>query len=499
MPSVPEIRISICNPAPPNAQGKYVLYWMTAFRRIKWNFALDRAIEWARELRKPLVILEALRCDYPWACDRFHRFILDGMAEKARAFEADRGCVLYHPYVETRIGGGKGLLKAIGKFACVTVTDDYPCFFLPKMTRTAAKNSACRFEAVDSNGLLPLRATDKAFTTAFSFRCFLQKNLPAYLAQNPKRDPLAHLDLPVMKTLPAEIIRAWPPASAGELTASKFLSSLPIRHDVGAVSTRGGARPAQSILRKFLSERLGKYSEFRNQPEEEATSGLSPYLHFGHLSSQQIFHDLMESEDWSEEKLALRSNGSREGWWNISSSGEAFLDQFITWRELGFNFSSHRDDNSKYSSLPDWAQKTLAKHARDQRDHAFSLNQFAEAGTYDPLWNAAQRQLLSEGRIHNYLRMLWGKKILEWTRTPEEAIQIMIELNNRYALDGRDPNSYSGIFWCLGRYDRPWGPERPIFGTVRYMSSENTARKFRVKGYLQKYGPQQRVHRAIKN
>src|SRR5271156_467354 len=210
---VPEIRIASCNQASPKADGSFVLYWMTAFRRVKWNFALDRAIEWARELQKPLVILEALRCDYPWACDRFHRFVFDGMAEKLKFFAANRGAVSYYPYVEESIGGGKGLIKSLDELACVIVTDDFPSFFLPQMTKSAAECSGCRFEAIDSNGMLPLRATDKAFTTAFSFRNFLQKSLPQYLAQNPTRDPLARLDLPSLKSMPAEIARRWPPVS----------------------------------------------------------------------------------------------------------------------------------------------------------------------------------------------------------------------------------------------------------------------------------------------
>ena len=171
----------------------------------------------------------------------------------------------------------------------------------------------------------------------------------------------------------------------------------------------------------------------------------------------------------------------------MSAAAEGFLDELITWREVGYNFSVHRKDYDQYESLPEWAQKTLKEHTRDERKYLYSLEQFATAKTHDPLWNAAQTQLVREGKIHNYLRMLWGKKILEWTRTPQEAVQIMIELNNKYGLDGRDPNSYSGIFWVMGRYDRPWGPERPVFGLIRYMSSENTARKIRVKKYIEKY------------
>jgi len=150
--------------------------------------------------------------------------------------------------------------------------------------------------------------------------------------------------------------------------------------------------------------------------------------------------------------------------------------------------AANRPDHREYESLPDWALQTLEAHAADARPHLYSLEEFQAAATHDELWNAAQRQLLRDGIIHNYLRMLWGKKILEWTPHPRDAARIMIELNNRYAIDGRDPNSYSGIYWCLGRYDRPWGPERPVFGKIRYMTSRNTARKLRLREYLERYG-----------
>jgi deoxyribodipyrimidine photo-lyase len=171
----------------------------------------------------------------------------------------------------------------------------------------------------------------------------------------------------------------------------------------------------------------------------------------------------------------------------MSAPAEAFLDQVVTWRELGYNGCAHGSSYDTLGCLPEWAKRTLAEHAGDARAFTYGLSELAEARTHDPLWNAAQVQLLREGRIHNYLRMLWGKKILEWTRSPEDALEIMVALNDRFALDGRDPNSYSGITWVLGRYDRAWGPERPVFGTVRYMSSENTARKMRLAGYLRRF------------
>jgi deoxyribodipyrimidine photo-lyase len=195
----------------------------------------------------------------------------------------------------------------------------------------------------------------------------------------------------------------------------------------------------------------------------------------------------MEKENWSLDRLSERATGSRSGWWGMSKASEAFLDQMVTWRELGFNLCWQREDHDQYETLPDWARNTLGVHRKDRRPYRYTSEELESARTHDPLWNAAQVQLVREGIIHNYLRMLWGKKILEWTPSPKEALEIMIHLNNKYALDGRDPNSYSGILWVLGRYDRPWGPERPIFGKIRYMSSENTARKLRVKNYIKKY------------
>jgi deoxyribodipyrimidine photo-lyase len=253
--------------------------------------------------------------------------------------------------------------------------------------------------------------------------------------------------------------------------------------------THGGAVAGQKRLTNFVRRKLHRYAEDRNTLDCDASSGLSPYLHFGHVSAHQIFAEVAKYENWAPEHLALRATGRRTGWWGMSESIEEFLDQVVTWRELGFNFCHHRADYDQYGSLPDWAKTTLKKHARDRRAHVYSQQEFENAATHDPLWNAAQTQLVTEGRIHNYLRRLWGKKILEWTRKPQTALEIMIGLNNKYALDGRDPNSYSGIFWCLGRYDRPWGPERPIFGTVRYMSSENAARKMSVTDYVCRYRP----------
>ncbi len=452
---VPELRIEACNGEPVRPEREYVLYWMIASRRTTWNFGLQRAVERAAGLRKPLVVLEPLNCDYRWASDRIHRFILDGMEENGRRFRTTP--VFYYPYVEPAKGAGKGLLAALSRRACLVVTDDFPCFMLPKLVAAAAGKVDVLLEQVDSNGLLPLRAVEKVFLTAASFRRFLAKELPRHEAELPKAEPLKGARIPRPVPLPEEILRRWPPTRL-----PIDLSALPIDHRVVPVATKGGSAAAKESLDRFLKKNLARYAEDRNHPERDATSGLSPYLHFGHLSAHEICARRLTKE---------------------------FRDQLVTWRELGFNMSSKRPDYDRYESLPLWARRTLEDHVPDPRPTVYSLAEFESAATHDALWNAAQTQLVREGRIHNYLRMLWGKKILEWSRSPREALEIMIELNNKYALDGRDPNSYSGIFWILGRYDRAWGPVRPIFGKIRYMSSDNAARKFRVKDYVAKYAP----------
>lgn len=486
MKSVPAIRVRLANRHPLRTTGGYVLYWMIATRRLRYNFALDRALEHCRALRKPVLILEALRCDYPWASDRLHKFVIEGMADNAACCR-QRG-VAYYPYLEPSPDGDKGLLAELAAHACLVVTDDFPSFFLPCMVASAGAKLSVALEAVDSNGLLPLRATDRVFSRAFDFRRFLQKALPAHLHEAPAAEPLAKLDLPKLAKLPQKLLQRWPMATPQMLSGSpSVLHSFPIDHTVSPVGTRGGPDAAVRQMKLFFQETFPDYGEHRNEPERDAVSGLSPYLHFGHLSVHEVFAQLTRHENWKPEKLAVRANGSREGWWNMSPTAEGFLDEIITWREVGYNFASHRADYDQYNSLPDWARQSLQTHARDERTHLYALENFERAQTHDPLWNAAQTQLVREGRIHNYLRMLWGKKILEWSASPQEAAHIMIQLNNKYALDGRNPNSYTGIFWVLGRYDRPWAPERPVFGVIRYMSSENTARKLSVKNYIRNY------------
>ncbi len=487
MTAIPPNRIRTANERPAGG-GRYVLYWMIGARRARWNFALEHAAAQARARHLGLVVFEPLRADYPWASARFHRFVIDGMTDNARALAVPG--VTYFPHVESRPGEARGLLAALAAEAALVVTDDVPGFFLPRMIARAATELPVRLDAVDGNGLLPLGSTDRAYPTAYAFRRLVQNSLASHLAERPAAQPLPAGGLPVAApALPGAVTRRWRAWPLAASTHAEF-AALPIDHGVTPSDVLvGGATAGRARLTQFVAHGLARYVGERTDADDDVTSGLSPYLHFGHLSSHEIFAAVMTREGWLGD-IPRVGRGTRTGWWGVSAPAEAFLDQLVTWRELGFNMCAHRPDFDDYASLPSWAQATLARHASDPREPVYSHDALDAADTHDPIWNAAQRQLRREGRLHNYLRMLWGKKILQWSATPEQALATMIDLNNRYALDGRDPNSYSGIFWTLGRYDRPWGPERPVFGTIRYMSSENTARKIRLKGYLARHAAQ---------
>ncbi len=486
MTTVPEIRIRPGNRKDRNPEGGYVLYWMTAFRRLGWNFALQHAADLSRDLRKPLVLLEILFADYPYASYRHHQFILDGMAERYR--ELDGGPVLHYPFVEREPGEAEGLPPALAAGACCVVVDDFPSIPLARRVEDVSGRAGVRFDLVDSNGLLPLAAANRTFTAAYHFRRFLQKSLPDHLPELPEAVPLSEPLEAAGGTVAAEILQRWRPADRSLLSrGGRILRETPVDDSVAPVGFPGTGKEAHRRLNEFVRNRLGRYADDRNHPDLDATSGLSPFLHFGTLSSQEIFSDVSAWEGWTPLRLSERTDGARTGWWGMGPGAEAFLDQLVTWRELGFNMTFREEGYARYESLPDWARTTLEEHEGDPRPHLYSLEEFREARTHDPLWNAGQRQLLEEGTIHNYLRMLWGKKILQWTPSAREALDVMVDLNDGLAVDGQDPNSYSGIFWCLGRYDRGW-PEGPIFGKVRSMSSSRTQKKVRLDSYLKRFG-----------
>jgi deoxyribodipyrimidine photo-lyase len=476
----------LLNGRPRRRAARYVLYWMSAARRTRHNFGLQRAVELANEFERPLLVFEALRAGYRWASARHHAFVIDGMRDNAARCAA--AGVAYSAWIEPRAGTGKGLVAALAADACAVVADDWPCFFVPRALAAAARQSPVAFEAVDSCGLLPLNAAPAPFARAYDLRRFLQRELAPHLRRLPLAEPLDALRARGVAEIAPATLAQWELRGARELAAPSTEPAIEgLDLSVAAVARPGGPVEGARVLAAFLARKLGRYHEYRSDLDAPAASGLSPYLHHGHVGVHEVLAALASHEGWSPVALGASTAGKKEGWWGMSAGAESFLDELVTWRELGFNAFVHDADSDRYESLPAWALATLERHARDVRPHLYTHAELEGASTHDELWNCAQRELVRTGGMHNYLRMLWGKKVLEWSSHPRAAFATLVELNNKYALDGRDPNSYSGIAWCFGRYDRPWAPERPIFGVIRYMSSANTARKLRVRDYMERY------------
>lgn len=488
MKSIQSHRILPLNAKNENPAGDYVLYWMQATRRLNAHFGLQYAVAAANRLGKPLLIYEGLRSGYPWASDRFHTFIMEGMAEHISLLGASG--ITYFPYVERRNGEGRGLVRALSDRACTVVSDWFPTFIVPQQNKNAAEKCPVKFVAVDSNGILPMAISQKPAYSAFVFRrTVVQRFFKESWATPPIPDPLAEVQIRANIDL-SDIFSKWEPAFEQLADIPSAVCQLPIDHSVKPLHhSPGTRREALERLRQFVGSRLPKYAELRNQPDETAYSGLSPYLHFGKIDAFEIVESVFatQPESWNPDQISF-ADGQRYGFFKGDRNVESFLDELITWRELGYHFCNWQPDFDSFETLPDWVRATLNGHDHDPRPQVYSLEELEDAKTYDPVWNAAQRQLVKDGIIHNYLRMLWGKKILEWSPSAEEALQRMIHLNNKYAIDGRNPNSYSGIMWTLGRFDRPWAPARPVFGTVRYMSSDSTLKKLRMKNYLEQFG-----------
>ncbi len=337
--------------------------------------------------------------------------------------------------------------------------------------------------AVDSNGVVPLALLGEPAAAAVHFRPRLHR---AFVEAWPHRARKK----PGFDTLPTGA--PDPPFDLTDLaSADGALDALPLAAPVPPVEgAAGGTKAARERFHTFLTQRLEGYSEDRSiprSPGEGHASGLSPYLRHGHISIEEVVEDALgASGDWNLDALRYESRGKREGFWGCDPDTESFLDEALTWRDIGYHWHRTRHAHAKdlATALPRWALETLRGHASDPRPYLYSFDEWERAETHDPLWNAAQRELVATGTMHNYMRMLWGKKVLEWSRSPEEAYATLVCLNNRYALDGCDPNSWTGILWCFGLFDRPWAPGRAVLGTVRYMSSANTARKFRLAPYL---------------
>lgn len=492
---IPDSRLRIYNSdAEP---GNCVVYWMISARRSEWNHGLEHAINLSLERNLPLVVVEPLAIAHRWANDRSHTFVIQGMMSNKIAFEDS--AITYIPYVETKPNEARGLLEKWMEYADVMVIDDFPVYHPRRVMEIAVSIGKCDIHCVDSNGFISLRGQNRSFTTAYSLRRHLHKTILNHMMEFPHPNPISLAkELPTIEQ--SEIERIFEECDT-PITPYEFiwriceiediginaLSKLLIDHTVPPVQhMMGGSIAATKRWKEFLGTRLSEYSDNRNQPELNGSSGLSPYLHFGHISPHQILNDIFQKYNWDVSNINLPHNGRRAGWWGLPSDVESFLDQIITWRDLGFIHCADVINHHKFESIPEWAQKTLKEHESDPRPFIYSFEEFENAETHDELWNAAQRQLKTDGIIHNYLRMLWGKKILEWTPTPEIAMEYMVALNDKWALDGRDPNTYTGIGWVLGKFDRGW-TEREVYGKIRCMTTDSTKRKFKTKGYMENY------------
>jgi deoxyribodipyrimidine photo-lyase len=476
------------NSCQPNSDQEYVLYWMQINRRLQYNFALDYAIAWANKLDKPLLIFEAFSCDYPWANARTHTFMMQGMKEHLDY--AKQKNLNYVSFVEEESGQYERLLKKLASRACLLITDEYPVFIMKERNDKYSDQMDIPYISIDSNGLIPLGITDKDPYSAYFFRKIMQKHFVEAFTNPPNQYPVRQLKNSRKIKLPDSIFDGLPDAETVLNNISGFIDDLDINHQVKPIDWQGSRKAALGMMGQFINSGLLEYDKKRNDPDENSTSHLSPWLHFGKISEYEVVKTVLDHQPngWDLDKITY-NNGSAGGFFNGNPNIDSFLDEIITWREVGFHFAHHRDDYDEYESLPGWALNTLNDHRNDPREWEYTYGEFEQAQTHDELWNAAQTQLREEGIIHNYLRMLWGKKVIEWTPDPETALKYLIDLNNTWAIDGRDPNSYSGIFWCFGRFDRAW-QERPIFGKIRYMTSESARKKVKLKQYLNKFGRQ---------
>ncbi|HEX2571484.1 MAG TPA: deoxyribodipyrimidine photo-lyase, partial [Polyangia bacterium] len=407
---------------------------------------------------RPVVVFLGLVPFYPRANWRHYQFLVEGLPVLAERL-ARRGVgFVLRRYPDHR------LLPLVAEVRpCLLVGDENPLRETETWREHVAAQLAVPFFTVDADVVVPTALISREQFAARTLRPRIHRLLPTYLV--PGKEPVAR--------------RRWPPAPAlpgldprGDLLAGWGPEGTRFDRSVAPVAGfRGGAAEGEALLERFIRERLDGYHHRRNRPELPGTSQLSPYLHFGQLGPRQV---------------ALAVGGAEAP----AADREAFLEELIVRRELAVNYVVHNPNYDRLAGCEAWARRSLAEHARDPRLALLSEERLEAGESPDPLWNAAQRQMVETGWMHGYLRMYWAKRLLEWTASPEEAFDLAVRMNDRYELDGRDPNGYAGIAWAIGgKHDRAWGPERPIFGKVRYMSYASTSRKFDAASYIEAHAP----------
>ena len=428
-------------------EGRYVLYWMQAAQRADYNHALAYAIDRANERKKPVVVVFALTAEFPEANARHYHFMLEGLRETADALK-ERGIQMV-----VRAQSSIECIPELAREACLAVVDDGHLSIQRRWRSQVAEAVECSLEAVETNLIVPVEeASEKEDFSAGTFRPRIYRKLDTYLVElKPRRVREDSLGLKF------DSVRLDDPDT--------LMHELNVDSSVGRIpGFRGGPSEAGRRLRDFIENKLDEYPDRRNDPNADGQSHLSPYLHFGQVSPLEIALRVRETE---------------------SKTGPAFLEEMIVRRELGHNFVHYNAQYGNFACLPPWVKRTLEYHSRDRREYVYSRAEFETARTHDPYWNAAQKEMVLTGKMHGYMRMYWGKKILEWSKTPQQAFEIALYLNNRYELDGRDPNGFAGVAWCFGKHDRAWA-ERPVFGKVRYMNAGGLRRKFDADAYVQR-------------
>jgi len=445
-------RITVRRPGLPLRGGKSIVYWMQRAERGIDNPALDLAIEIGSELDLPVIVFFSAISNFPHANLRHYTFLNQGLSDiEEDLAERNVSFVVRRP-PENKL---EALLEEVG--AAMLIGDENPCREPERWRKVLANRVKLPFWTVDADVVVPSSIFPKHQYMLHIMRPKLNAELPKYLVSARR----------------TKAKKAW--------SRPKGFESFRVTDDVTAgwknfdrsvkpVDTfTGGTHAALKRLRRFVDHQLADYDKQRNHPETDGTSQMSPYLHFGHISPLTIALAVDEAVKAGKATQAAR---------------DSYINELIGWRELSVNFVKYVPNYDSIECAPEWAQKTLREHAHDKRDPAYMLEELERAETYDELWNAAQMQMVNTGWMHNYLRMYWAKKILEWAPNPAKAWEWAVILNDKYELDGRDPNGYNGIAWAMGGvHDRPWF-DRPIFGTVRYMSGASTGKKFDSKRYI---------------
>jgi deoxyribodipyrimidine photo-lyase len=428
-------------------KGTYVLYWMQASQRAEYNHALEYAISKGNEFHQPVIVFFGLTDHFPEANERHYTFMLEGLREVKQSLEK-RGIrmVILHKSPEM------GAIQ-LAKGASLAVVDRGYLKIHKKWRSDAATEVNCPLIQVETDVIVPVEETSpKEEYAAATIRSKIHK----------KR---SHFLVPLKQSVPSVESMSRDFDSFDISDVGKAISKLHIDRGVQRVSSfQGGTKEARKHLEVFLEGKLDQFPELRNDPTLDYLSHMSPYLHFGQISPLFIALKALETK---------------------SPGTEAFLEELIVRRELSMNFVFYNERYDSFEAIPEWAKKTLRAHKKDKRRYTYPLGELESGKTHDPYWNAAQKEMVIKGKMHGYMRMYWGKKIIEWSKTPEEAFRRMLYLNNKYELDGRDPNGFTGVAWCFGKHDRPWG-ERPIFGNVRYMNDKGLKRKFDADGYVKR-------------